>query len=146
MSQSDYIGYYDYWNLGLGFSLFTFLLFYIAFYLLFCQAQPSFNSAKLRLRWSLLLKSPPTHPTTHPADHPGKYQNGLGQLVIGKESCQSIWVHTKNDFDSTYWPKIRQAGPKNNFRWGKEDNLLRYSLPIILGVEMNLIMNAQFYT
>ncbi len=52
-----------------------------------CQAQPSFNSAKLRLRWSLLLQSPPTHTTTHPADHPGKYQNGLGQLIIGKESC-----------------------------------------------------------
>ena len=32
----------------------------------FCQAQPSFNSAKLRLRWSLLLQSPPTHPPTHP--------------------------------------------------------------------------------
>ena len=28
-----------------------------------------------------------TQPPTHPADHPGKYQNGLGQLIIGKESC-----------------------------------------------------------
>ena len=35
---------------------------------------------------------------------PGKYQNGLGQLIIGKESCYSIWVHTKNNFDPSYWP------------------------------------------
>ena len=40
--------------------------------------------------------------STHQPNHPGKYQNGLGQLVLGKESCQSISVHTKNDFDSTY--------------------------------------------